>query len=103
MRKIEQKMVNAVTQRYSWSEGNTTVNIEEQANKVTVFLYGNRIAYQYKPNECFLSVDENTLNKFPTRTTFSRLRALGFTLTKGQHTNRWTADAIRFGGKNYVN
>ena len=90
MRKIESLMCNAIAQRIPWQLNNTTVTATKENDPhhqfhvdtyVTVYLHGNRIAYQdpYQPHE--LRIDHATLKKYPTRTTLSRLRALGFILT----------------------
>lgn len=89
MRKIESLMCNAVTQRIPWQLNNTTVTATKEndpyhqfhvSTYVTIYLHGSRIAYQdpYQPHE--LRIDHATLKKYPTRTTLSRLRALGFDL-----------------------
>lgn len=89
MRKIERLMCNAVALRVPWQLNNTTVTVTKEndpnhqfhtSDYVTVYLHGNRIAYQdrYHPHE--LRIDHATLKKYPTRTTTSRLRALGFDL-----------------------
>ena len=84
MRKIEQQMCEAIAKRKSWSSGNTRVEYEDELDGPTharmeqakVYLWGNHIGtflYRdvkfYKNNETFI--------KLPTRTTKSRLRALG--------------------------
>ena len=73
MRQIEQKMVEAVQKGYNWELANTEV-ISDGEGLSWVYLHGHMIA---------LSVDgiiepiRETLLKWPTRTTVSRLRALG--------------------------
>ena len=73
MRQIEQKMVEAVQKGYNWELANTEV-ISDGEGLSWVYLHGHMIA---------LSVDgiiepiRETLLKWPTRTTMSRLRALG--------------------------
>ena len=73
MRQIEQKMVEAVKKGYNWELANTEV-ISDGEGLSWVYLHGHMIA---------LSVDgiiepiRETLLKWPTRTTMSRLRALG--------------------------
>lgn len=90
MRKIEAEMQNAVALRQPWQKNNTTVVVttgEDPECKwstspyVSVHLHGNRIAYQPKDNLKVLCIDRLTLKQYPTRTTLSRLRALGFVLT----------------------
>ena len=70
MRKIEQEMLNAYDLGKNWSSGNTMVN-----NEGTIYLHGNRIAFVENGR---LTVDLETLRHWPTSTTRSRLRALGF-------------------------
>ena len=75
MRKIEEQMNEAVNSNENWSLANTTVvyDVEDDASKV--YLHGHLIA----------TVDDfgiarpvlSTLIAWPTRTTMSRLRALG--------------------------
>lgn len=78
MKKIEQAMFNAVVNRISWQKDNTQVTIDEKG-RPTVFLHGNRIAYPPEDTpEKRLRIDLETLDRWPTRTTLSRLRALGF-------------------------
>ncbi len=73
MRQIEQKMVEAVQKGYNWELANTEV-ISDGEGLSWVYLHGHMIA---------LSVDgiiepiRETLLDWPTRTTMSRLRALG--------------------------
>ena len=75
MRKIEQQMCKAIGQRKTWSSGNTAVRPIDDVN-VGVFLFGNHIA-DVNSETGFVMVDRNTLAKWPTVTTKSRLRALG--------------------------
>ena len=84
MRKIEQAMCKAIGQRKSWKDSNTEVVYQEALDTPTracieyakVFLWGNHIGtYVYHLNR--FDVNQNTLAKWPTRTTKSRLRALG--------------------------
>lgn len=88
MRKIEKEMVNAIVSRKTWKNGNTSVVYYAELNERTharmemakVFLHGNHIAtYVYK--ECKTYRNTETFNKWPTRTTKSRLKALGLPTT----------------------
>ncbi len=73
MRKIEQQMNRAIARGESWAGGNTQV--VTLANGVSeVFLHGHHIAQCYGTET---EVDIETLLDWPTRTTMSRLRALG--------------------------
>lgn len=89
MRKIENEMLTAVLARRPWQAGNTAVTFTKEPDPehqfgvnecVTVYLHGNRIAYQNPYDLNLLHIDHGTLKKYPTRTTLSRLRALGFTV-----------------------
>lgn len=71
MRKIEQQMIAAVKAKKNWESGNTRV--EKVDEFMDVYLHGNHIAcvgWQAVPNP-------TTFKRWPTRTTVSRLRALG--------------------------
>lgn len=78
MRKIEQAMCLAAGQRRKWNSGNTAVVPIDDTN-VAVYLHGNEIAI-VNSNTGFTMVNSHTLAKWPTRTTKSRLRALGVRL-----------------------
>lgn len=73
MRKIEKNMLRAVLDCRDWREGNTSVI------GGAVFLHGNRIAYRDTLTRYWVA-DASTLAQWPTNTTRSRLRALGFTV-----------------------
>jgi hypothetical protein len=75
MRKIEQQMCLAAGQHRKWKSGNTEV-YPADGGFSEVYLHGNHIATVNTSNG---SVMPNlaTLAKWPTRTTKSRLRALG--------------------------
>jgi hypothetical protein len=78
MRKIEQAMCLAVGQKRNWKDANTRVDYHNDENGETaeVYLHGNHIGtYVYKQVQFY--VNGSTLAKWPTRTTKSRLRALG--------------------------
>jgi hypothetical protein len=75
MRKIEKAMCLAIGQRKTWSSDNTSVRPIDDVN-VGVYLWGNHIA-DVNTNTGFVMVNNNTLAKWPTRTTKSRLYALG--------------------------
>jgi len=74
MRKIEQQMISAIHSRKSWQSGNTAVTIRNDAS-MSVFLHGNHIADVWALG--FISVNQDTLRRWSTPTTKSRLRALG--------------------------
>lgn len=73
MRKIEQQMLEAIRSGVSACMGNTVVAFTS-ANTAYVILHGNVIAEAI--NGCVLVV-KDTFKAWPTRTTVSRLRALG--------------------------
>ena len=82
MRKIEQQMVNAVNNRRPWSGGNTQVswdvNDSESRAVGQVHLYGHLIAWLEQHDGNIVVVpQESTFRNWPTRTTRSRLVALG--------------------------
>ena len=74
MRKIEQQMIAAIHSRKSWQSGNTTVAFRNESS-MSVFLHGNHIADVWALG--FISVNQDTLRRWSTPTTKSRLRALG--------------------------
>lgn len=79
MRKIEQQMLNAISiirnneNARGWSNGNTIVT--NAGDRAKVFLHGNHIADVF--NTGLLEVNKQTLARWQTPTTKSRLRALG--------------------------
>jgi hypothetical protein len=75
MRKIEQQMCLAIGQKRKWNLQNTSVSPIDDIN-VAVYLHGNEIA-TVNSDTGFVMVNMSTLAKWPTRTTKSRLRALG--------------------------
>jgi hypothetical protein len=80
MRKIEQRMLAAIRSRRDWSEGNTEVSTQFQ--RVSIYLHGNRIAYMPNILTNVINPCNDMWRKWPTRTTASRLRALGFKYDK---------------------
>lgn len=79
MRKIEQKMLAAIERRKDWSEGNTRVEIN--GSTARVFLFNNLIAIVAKHQPIPI---EETVRRWPTYTTISRLNALGIDVCKRQ-------------------
>lgn len=73
MRKIEKKMIEAIEQRKPFASGNTLVTID--FNTAHVFLHGNHIASITPAGNTLVNIE--TLKRYPTVTTKSRLRALG--------------------------
>jgi len=89
MRKIEESMRNAIKGRKNWSSGNTSVtqyenglpSSENYEHRAVVSLFGHIIAeVDYL---CYLNVHVNlkTWYEYPTRTTQSRLSALGIAMS----------------------
>ena len=84
MRKIEKLMCEAIGKRTSWGMDNTRVEYQCELNEpmharmeqAKVYLWGNHIGTYSYDNVTFY-VNFETLRKWPTRTTKSRLRALG--------------------------
>jgi len=83
MRKIEQEMVSALNGRRNWRKGNTEVLQDRNCGGMSVYLHHNLIAFTHGSE--VLPVLRTFLN-YPTRTTVSRLRALGIdaAIRKGQ-------------------
>jgi len=81
MRQIEEQMVDAIENGRNWQSGNTGVRIHPSnyAHWADVYLHGNHIAEVFCGASGHRTVDVNvdTLAEYPTRTTMSRLRALG--------------------------
>ena len=84
MRKIEQQMCMAIGQKRDWKDANTEVIYQPEVSTTEracieyakVFLHNNHIGtFIYSMNK--FEVNMSTLAKWPTRTTKSRLRALG--------------------------
>ena len=89
MRKIEREMLNAIDNKTNWSTDNTRVEYQPEISTTEracieyakIFLHDNHIAtvaYGHMVDGK-VRVDYNpaTLRAWPTRTTFSRLNALG--------------------------
>ena len=74
MRKIEKEMRAAIATARNWSKDNTLVS--NDGMNTNVFLHGNHIASVRKADGV-LVVNIDTLRRWPTMTTRSRLRALG--------------------------
>ena len=81
MRKIEQQMIFAILNRKSWQSGNTVVTKGVDDN-LAIYLHGNHIATIVKSGlGVTLEVNKETLARWSTPTTKSRLRALGANVT----------------------
>jgi hypothetical protein len=81
MRLIEKEMLEAIKHGRDWSKDNTRTEVESgyRAYFVDVYLHGNHIAEICCRMGCndIVKPNINTLLDYPTRTTMSRLRALG--------------------------
>lgn len=84
MRKIEKQMIEAIKAKKTWSMDNTKVEYQceldepmhARMEQAKVYLFGNHIGtYLYRDTAFY--VNFKTLRNWPTRTTKSRLRALG--------------------------
>lgn len=74
MRKIEQDMLNAIKARSTWTSSNTQV-IKGESGILSVRLHGHTIAWVHPDGT--VEVNKAVFYNWPTRTTTSRLRALG--------------------------
>jgi hypothetical protein len=72
MRKIESQMVEAISERRNWKNGNTEVR--KSIKGMVVRLFGNEIAYVRGGN---IHLNMPTIREYPTATTKSRLKAMG--------------------------
>jgi hypothetical protein len=80
MRKIEQAMLEAIRKGTGFSQGNTTVTMPNKYGWCEVYLHGNLIAASRIGDDdgrLQTQVQRPTFRAWPTRTTVSRLRALG--------------------------
>lgn len=79
MRKIEQSMMQAVYDRRNWRSGNTEVIQYPDYSMCEVVLHGSVIAtVEYLPHSVrHVTLTVAIVQRWPTRTTCSRLRALG--------------------------
>ena len=75
MRLIEREMNAAINGGRDWSKDNTKVSQARSTGGCDVFLHGHHIASVQSNGLTLVMV--NTLRNWPTRTTMSRLRALG--------------------------
>ena len=87
MRKIESEMVAAIRAGNTFLKANTEVRAvhvlgeteDDDFEVMNVYLHGNEIASVFRPGtpDEWVCVNVGTLRDYPTRTTMSRLRALG--------------------------
>jgi len=81
MRKIEEQMLNAIRSRKNWAGGNTQVVVHNPTGTSDIHLHGNHIA-SVPSDLSGIIVNTDTLRRWPTVTTKSRLRALGANITQ---------------------
>lgn len=78
MRKIEKQMIQAIKERKAFSLDNTSVSNPQQNDWQMILLHGNYIAAaRFGVVGLETQVNNATFRVWPTRTTASRLRALG--------------------------
>lgn len=81
MRQIEREMIRAIDGGLDWHKDNTEVAVLGgfRSYLASVYLHGHHIANVYcnMAGDRNVSANANTLKAWPTRTTMSRLRALG--------------------------
>lgn len=86
MRKIEKEMLAAIAARKDFFKDNTLVVFSDHNGNpylsATVYLHGHSIAYVLPGG--LIEVNKDTLADWPTRTTCSRLRALGVSVNLKQ-------------------
>jgi len=82
MRHIERMMLNAIADNVPFRMNNTQVIPSDGCDPGRVLLDGNEIATF---NRGVRWLNESTLMRWPTRTTMSRLRALGFNVCQKNH------------------
>ena len=92
MRKIEKLMNDAIHTQKRWSLQNTIVSPIDDVN-VAVYLHGHEIATVNTHNG-FVMTNVDTLRRYPTNTTKSRLRALGVNVTTKNYVTYLDGKAI---------
>ena len=77
MKKIEQRMLEAIQNKQTKTLSNTVVTYDPVTNVSSVFLFGNLLGdFIHQTGEFKVCV--STLRAWPTSTTRSRINALGF-------------------------
>lgn len=87
MRKLEQQMMQAIQSNSPGAFGNTSVGRDaDNPNVMVVRLHGNHIASIKIAGGCILGrwINLRMLDDYPTQTTLSRLRAMGFRVRKAK-------------------
>ena len=97
MRLIEKQMWTAIEcQDRLWSKDNTGVEYRANYDESLIYLHGHHIAtYDHETEHARANV--TTLRKWPTRTTMSRLRALGinvYTREGSVYVNDWKLKGV---------
>lgn len=82
MSAIEQKMIAAINSRQNWKVGNTEVRVDNKTGLITVLLHGNVIYRRTNITETFSD------GNYPSKTTASRLRAIGLDCTYKRSENK---------------
>lgn len=80
-------MMQAIADNHVWASGNTTVSRDaDNPNMMVVRLYGHHIASIKMAGGCISGrwINLRTLADYPTATTLSRLRAMGFRARKAK-------------------
>lgn len=80
MRAIESAMLNAIRNGRNFNQSNTRVEIFK--NTADVYLWGNHIARVAVGTAEPMEYNKHTAAQYPTATTCSRLRALGFNVRR---------------------
>lgn len=75
MRKIEQEMTKAIREVREWDKDNTKVRLGRHNGNIEVYLHGWHLATIAPDDNVY--IDTNTIVKKPSKTTVSRLKALG--------------------------
>ena len=80
MRVIEKEMLSAINNGRDWAKDNTRVaaNVVDGVKYTKVYLHNHKIASTAMwKDKLIVETCKDTLREWPTRTTMSRLRALG--------------------------
>tara|TARA_R110000868_G_scaffold265181_3_gene523971 strand:- start:340 stop:621 length:282 start_codon:yes stop_codon:yes gene_type:complete len=93
VRVIERNMLDAIETKVNWVGDNTEVVYHPNADYSKVYLYDNLIAWVLH-GEGVTIVSRETLAKHPTRTTKSRLRAMGVDVMTNMGTTYLNGEAV---------
>lgn len=75
MREIEKEMVVAIREVQEWHKDNTKVRLGSHNGNINVYLHDKHLATVVPGGDIY--VNRKTVAKYPTKTTVSRLKALG--------------------------